>query len=390
MKVAYFDCSAGVSGDMLIGSLIDAGLDFDALRDSLSRLPLPGYELAVNKVKKNGVSGTRFLVSTPKNADPRSLSQILTIIASSSLKDSIKEAAGAVFKKIGTVEAKIHNKNIEDIHFHEIGAVDSIIDIVGSAIAFDILSLDRIQASPVNLGEGFVNTGHGLLPVPAPATAALLLNVPVYSNGIQAELATPTGAALISYFAKHFGSMPDMRVHSIGYGAGAKDLQIPNLLRVYIGDAEINIGYEKIFSLETNIDDMNPEFYGYISETLFLSGALDVYTTPVIMKKSRPGVKLTVLSMEENRDRLMDLIFKETTTAGVRISSMERKVLERSVRQVETQYGAIGVKILISEGSIITVSPEYEDCRAIAQKQGVPLKRVYEAAKKEALSLINK
>ncbi len=390
MKAAYFDCYAGISGDMIIGALIDAGLDFEVFKKALSGLPLSGYEVAVNKVEKKGISGTRFIVSSSGKEVPRSLSQILKIIESSDLKNSIKETAISVFKNIASVEAKIHGKDIEDIHFHEIGAVDSIIDIVGAAIAVDILSLQRINASRINLGEGFVNTGHGLLPVPAPATAALLVGVPVYSSGIQAELTTPTGAALISHLAHDFGAMPEMKVSSIGYGAGAKDLSIPNLLRVFIGEMALNPAYERIVSLETNIDDMNPEFYQYISDKLLHSGAVDVYTTPIMMKKSRPAVQLSVLAAEENKDRLLDLIFRETTTAGVRINRMERKVLERSIRRVDTQYGAIGIKVLISDGRITTVSPEYEDCRDLAQKHGVPLKLVYEAAKKEALSLINK
>ena len=390
MKIAYFDCFAGVSGDMIIGSLIDAGLDFDTLKDSLAGLPLSGYEIAANKIEKNGILCTRFLVKSSGNETPRSLTQILNIIHSSGLKDTIKETAGAIFKNIAAVEAKIHNKKIEDIHFHEIGAVDSIIDIVGAAAAVDILGLDSIYASRINLGGGVVNTSHGLLPVPAPATAELLINVPVYSSGIQAELATPTGAAIMSYLTKEFGNMPDMKIVNVGYGAGARDLPIPNVLRVFLGNIEIKANYEKIVSLETNIDDMNPEFYQYIGDRLFQSGALDVFTTPVMMKKSRPGVQLTVLSAEDKKDILMDLLFNETTTAGVRMITMERKILERRMERVQTLYGPVSIKVFTSNGNITTITPEYEECREIAIQRGVPLKQVYDAAKKEAFSLLKK
>jgi uncharacterized protein (TIGR00299 family) protein len=390
MRGAYFDCFAGVSGDMIIGSLIDAGLEFDQFKHALAEIPLTGYEMAVEKVERCGIQCARFVVQSNESEIHRNLSDILKIIESSALDHGIKERAAAIFKRIASVEAKIHNKKIEEIHFHEIGAIDSIVDIVGAVIALDLLGLETIHASRINVGGGFINTNHGLMPVPAPATAELLLGIPVYSDGAMTELTTPTGAAIISHVSNQFGSLPDMKIHSVGYGAGARDLSFPNALRVYIGEIAINSFYEKIISLETNIDDMNPEFYQYITEKLFQSGALDVFTIPIMMKKSRPGVLLTVISTHATMDKLMDVLFDETTTAGVRISAHDRKILGREIQKVTTRYGPVGVKVLMHTGRVVTVAPEYEDCRNIAQQSGILLKNVYDEAKKEALVLLKK
>jgi uncharacterized protein (TIGR00299 family) protein len=387
MKIAYFDCFSGVSGDMILGALIDAGLDPGDLRKALAGIPLPGYEITAQKVVKSGITGTKFNVVTSGTQRERNLSDILKLIDESSLKEPVKKSAGGIFREIAGVEAKIHDKKIEEIHFHEVGAVDSIIDIAGACAALDMMGISSVQCSRINVGQGFVESEHGLLPVPAPATAALLLGVPVYSSGVQAELATPTGAAIIAHFAGRYGPLPDMKVRSVGYGAGMKDLPVPNLLRVYIGEGEIKAASETIIALETNIDDMNPEFYQHVFERLLESGAMDVYTTPVIMKKTRPGVQLTVLAREDKRDELTGIIFEETTTAGIRISRMERTALEREMRKVSTRFGEVGVKLLYSGGRVVTVSPEYEDCRRIAKAEGVPLKAVYDDAKKAADSL---
>jgi pyridinium-3,5-bisthiocarboxylic acid mononucleotide nickel chelatase len=384
MKIAYFDCFSGVSGDMILGALIDAGLDPDDLRKVLAGISLSGYEITAEKVVKNGITGTRFNVITSGTQRERNLSDILKIINESSFKEPVKKSAGEIFRNIARVEAKIHNKQIEDIHFHEIGAVDSIIDIVGACAALDMMGIEAVQCSRINVGEGFVKSEHGLLPVPAPATASLLLGVPIYSSGVQAELATPTGAAIIAHFARRYGPLPDIKVRSVGYGAGMKDLPVPNLLRVYIGDDETQAGNETIIALETNIDDMNPEFYQHVFERLLESGALDVFTTPVIMKKTRPGVQLTVLAREDSRDKITSIIFDETTTAGIRISRMDRVMLEREIRIINTRYGEVIVKFLYSGGRVVTVSPEYEDCRRIAKAKGIPLKAVYDEAKKMA------
>jgi uncharacterized protein (TIGR00299 family) protein len=390
MKTAYFDCFSGISGDMILGALIDAGLDADRLGAELAKLPLSGYEIATAKVMKNGIAGTRFSVKTAPQHHHRSLADIMKILDGSGLADGVKRRAAAIFRKIAEVEAAIHGVTIEEVHFHEIGAVDSIVDVAGACIALDLMGIGAVFSSPVNTGEGFVETAHGTLPVPAPATAALLAGVPVYSSGIRAELATPTGAAIIAHLAQGFGPLPPMTVERVGYGAGFKDLPVPNLLRVFIGEAETPAAYESVIAIETNIDDMNPEFYQHVSERLLESGALDVYTTQVIMKKSRPGALLTVLCREESREALSRIIFEETTTAGLRFGRMERMVLDRALQRVATPYGEIGVKVLTSAGRIVTVSPEYEECKRIAREHGVPLKQVYDEARKAADAIMKK
>lgn len=387
MKIAYFDCFSGVSGDMILGSLIDAGLDLATLKKILSTIPLSGYKINAEKVMKNGIAGTRFNVVTGKADRARHLDDILQLINKSSLSDKAKESACAIFRSIASVEADIHGTAIDKIHFHEIGAVDSIIDIAGACAALDIMGIGAVYCSRVNVGSGFVKTDHGILPVPAPATAKLLEGAPVYSSGIEAELATPTGAAIMKHFAGRFCPLPDMTVRTIGHGAGMKDLPVPNILRVYIGEDDAREGYDTVLSLETNIDDMNPEFYQHACERLLEAGALDVFTTPIIMKKGRPGALLTVLAREELREILTEILFAETTTAGVRVSRLERTVLDRAMRRLQTRFGELSIKILSRGGRVITVSPEYEECRARAKEQGVPLKEIYDEAKKIAATL---
>ncbi len=384
MKIAYFDCFSGVSGDMILGSLIDAGLDPEALKKAVSGIPLSGYELSAEKVMKNGIAGTRFNIITSEAGKERHLSDILALINSSSLSEKAKRSAGDIFRLIGGIEAEIHGTSIEKIHFHEIGAVDSIIDIAGVCAAFDLMGIGAVCCSRINVGSGFVKTDHGMLPVPAPATAKILAGATVYSSGIEAELTTPTGAAIMKYFSKSFGPLPDMTIRSVGYGAGMKDLPVPNLLRVYIGEDDAREGYDTVISLETNIDDMNPEFYQHVFERLLDAGALDVFATPIIMKKGRPGTLLTVLVRDERREALMEILFAETTTAGVRAGRLERTVLDREMRRVKTRFGEITVKVLSREGRVVTVSPEYEECRKIAGERQVPLKEVYDEAKKMA------
>jgi uncharacterized protein (TIGR00299 family) protein len=388
MKAAYFDCFSGISGDMIVGSLIDAGLDLARLREALSTLPLTGYEIYADRVEKNGILATRFRVESSGNKAHRNLTLITEMLDSSGLDAMVKEHASSVFRSLASAEAKIHGRKIEDVYFHEIGAVDSIIDVVGAAAGLQLLGIEAVYSSRINVGEGLAETEHGTLPVPAPATVELLAGVPVYSSGIRAELATPTGAAVIAYFAKRFGSLPAMKVYQTGYGAGARDLSIPNVLRVFIGEIEEEEPCERIAVLETNIDDMNPEFYPHISERLFEAGALDVYTTPVIMKKSRPGVQLTVLSPPGSEQALLGVIFSETTTAGVRIRMQERVTLERHTQIIQTAFGPVSVKVLERGGRVFTVAPEYEECRAVASGRGIPLKQVYDEVKKQALIML--
>lgn len=386
MKAAYFDCYSGVSGDMILGALIDAGLDPSALINTLAALPLSGYEITTEKVVKNGMAATRVTVAVSGRQHDRGLNDILGIIDAASLPGRVKQAASDIFRAIARTEAEIHNVDIDRIHFHEVGAVDSIIDIVGACAGLDLLGIESVFCSRINVGEGTVNTAHGILPVPAPATAALLRGVPVYSNGIQAELATPTGAAIMTHFTHRFGPLPGMKIESIGYGAGMRDLTIPNLLRVYIGEEETRPGHDAVVSIETNIDDMNPEFYGHVIERLLAAGALDAYITPVIMKKGRTGTLLTVLASEATAAGVRNVIFAETTTAGIRYHTMERAVLTRETRRVATRYGEVAVKFLTDGNRVITVSPEYEDCRRIAIERDVPLRMVYEEAKKIAFT----
>ncbi len=385
MKIAYFDCFAGISGDMIIGSFLDSGLDFNMLKSELDKLKLDDYHLKAEKVTRSNIAGTKFNVICNENRKKRSLNDIEKIINKSTLEKKIKKQSLEIFGRLARVEAAIHGKNIDEIYFHEIGAIDSIIDIVGTVISIKLLAIEKIYSSKIHVGTGSINTEHGRLPLPAPAAAELLKGIPVYSEGIGSELTTPTGAALISSLAEEFGVVPEMEIDSIGYGAGARDLEIPNMLRIFTGVTfqKRCINDLKIM-LETNIDDMNPQFYQYVSERLFAAGAIDVYTVPIIMKKSRPGIILNVLSSREDADRLADIIFTETTSSGIRINPVRRKILEREIRSIETKYGAIKVKIHISGDKVINISPEYEDCAEKARQNGAPVKKVYDEAKESA------
>ncbi|HOP63205.1 MAG TPA: nickel pincer cofactor biosynthesis protein LarC [Spirochaetota bacterium] len=386
MKTAYFDCFAGISGDMTIGSFVDAGLDSSFIEKTAAGLALAGYELSFEKKLKNGISATSFNVELKKEQPHRRLSDITDIIMNSTLHEKAKGDALAIFNILGRAEAKIHIKTVEEIHFHEIGAVDSIIDICCAAAAFNETGIEKILSSPVNTGRGFAKSAHGLLPVPSPAAAEILKGVPVYSTDTQAELTTPTGAAIISHFSSGFSALPDMTISSIGYGAGSSDLEIPNLLRLYIGETAINRGIlsDEVIEIETSIDDMNPEFYSYIFNLLLDLGALDVALLPVFMKKNRPGHILKVISPPDKSDLLIEKIFIETSTSGVRVNRTARRILARRIVPVETPYGIISVKIHEINGHVVTVSPEYEECRIIAAENDIPLKTVYNSAIREA------
>ncbi len=387
MKIAYLDCFAGVSGDMIIGALLDAGLDFDFLNGELQKLELQGYSLSSANILKNGISCIKFDVTISEQHSHRNLSDITDIIQKSRLDDAIKKRSIDIFTSLGKVEAKIHGKDISEIHFHELGAVDTIVDIVGAVIGFEALGIQGIFCSAVNVGQGYVKTAHGMLPVPAPATAALLSGVPVFSSGIDGELATPTGAALVRYLAESFGPIPAMTYHSIGCGAGSKNLPIPNILRIFIGEANgRSYRNDDAIMIETNIDDMSPEYYEYCMDRLFAEGALDVFMIPAVMKKSRPGTLLCVLATREKLDDLCRIIFAETTTAGVRISHHTRYILDRRFETAKTKYGQIQVKLLIDNDNIVTIAPEYEDCRKAALASNVPLYHVYD----EALAIVRK
>ncbi len=384
MKLAYFDCFSGISGDMTLGALLDAGCDLVRLREELRGLQVPGWELAADRVWKNGMAATCARVKTEDKQKHRPLSAILQILRDSNLASLVRDRASAIFQKLGEAEARVHDVPIEKIHFHEVGAVDAIVDIVGACIGFHALGIEKFACSPLNVGGGTVKMAHGVLPVPAPATANLLQGKPTYSNGVQRELVTPTGAAIIATLCDSFGPQPPMSVSAIGYGAGAADLEgQPNVLRIMIGETAEKMvpGYDQeITVIEANLDDMNPQIYGYFQEKALAAGALDVFTTPVQMKKNRPGTLLTVLCQPAGAQALMSLIFAETTTFGLRAHSAQRRVLPREFVKVTTSFGEVRVKLSRVNGRILHVAPEYDDCRKLAEEKNVPLQRVINEA----------
>lgn len=382
MKIAYFDCFSGVSGDMILGALIDAGLDLEELESELAKLKISGYSLRAEKTDRNEISGTKFSVDVTDRDTGRSLPDIVGIIDRSLLDDEVKSGARKIFRRLAEVEAKIHHKDVEEIHFHEVGGLDSIVDVVGSLIGLKKYGVDVVCSSKIHVGTGFLECRHGVLPVPAPATIELLKDVPIYSQGLEAELTTPTGAAILTALAKNFGNMPEMKVERIGYGVGNRRLGIPNLLRICIGEAPRD-GYERdnVVLVQTNIDDMNPEFFDYVLEALIKQGALDVYAAPVLMKKNRPATMLNILVSPDKLEEILSTVFTETTTFGVRISHLERKILSREIVSAETGFGEVKVKIGRIGEAIKSIAPEYESCKEIAVRAGVPLKDVYDAAK---------
>ena len=379
MSIAYFDCFAGVSGDMTLGGLVDAGLPLEELTNALAGLKIDGYRIEAEKVVKNGITGTKIHVITEEQHAHRHLRHIREILDAGELPDVVKEKSLAVFQTLAEAEAKIHNTTPEKIHFHEVGALDAIIDVVGAVSGLQLLSIDRLIVSPISVGTGFVLCQHGKIPVPAPATLEILKGLPIRSSGIEAELTTPTGAAIIRTLAAEFGPVPDFTPTSIGYGAGSGDLEIPNLLRVVVGEAKTG-GYEldRVDQIEANIDDMPPEHYEHVMDRLFERGALDVVLIPVLMKKSRPAVQLQVLADPARTEALLATVFRETSTLGVRVNAVSRKKLPREVREVETEFGMVRVKVAFLDGAIRGFAPEYEDCLKIARAQNLPLRRVYE------------
>lgn len=383
MALAYFDCFSGISGDMTLGALVDAGVSIDVLRAELARLDLAGYGLKAEKVKRGGIAATKVhVVIDHKDQKSRHLSDIIGIIERSSLSPGIKQKSSSIFKRLADAEAKVHATAPEKIHFHEVGAVDAIVDIVGSVIGLELLGITNVQISRINLGSGTVQTAHGLLPVPAPATAELLTGIPAYQSTTQFELTTPTGAAIISTLGSAVGTLPLMKINRVAYGAGDQEFPgQPNVLRVLIGEAAAAFEEDASIVIETNIDDMNPQIYDYLIEKLMQQGAQDAYLTPIIMKKGRPAVLLSVLADRSKSDIMLDAIFRETTSIGVRIQEVRRRKLAREIREVETIYGKIRVKVSKRGDEMLSATPEYEDCRRIAEEKQVPLKTVMEEAK---------
>jgi len=389
MKIAYFDCFSGISGDMAVGALLDAGLKIEILEKELKKLGLSGYQLEVSKVVKKGISATKFMVKIKEEGVERRFKDILTILEKSKLDEEIKKETKKIFFNIAQAESKIHQKDIDRIHFHEIGGLDSIIDITSVVIGIKTLGIEEIHSSALPVGRGFIKCAHGVIPVPAPATLELLKNIPTYNGGIESEMITPTGAAIIGTLAKSFGERPLMKIERIGYGAGEKEFSIPNLLRVSIGekileDENLKDGYvgDEAVLIETNIDDMNLEFYDYIMDQLFSQGALDVFLTPIQMKKNRPAHMLSIIVYEQDLKEILEVLFSESTTLGVRIREIKRLRLAQQNFITETKYGKIRVKVGIFKGEIKNIAPEYEDCKKMAKQHQVPLKEVYEEAKK--------
>ncbi len=386
MKTLYFDCFAGASGDMILGAMIAAGVEPQALLGQLSLLNVQGYSIEFQTVNRSGVSATYARVQTPPEHTHRHLSNILKIIYDSQLSAGVKDRAGKVFSRLAEAEARVHNEPVEKVHFHEVGALDAIIDVVGAAICFDLAGIERFVCSPLHVGSGSVEMDHGRFPVPPPAVVELLKGAPVYSTDIKGELVTPTGAAIIATVCSEYGSLPKMELLRTGYGAGTRQYEkFPNVLRVLIGETEAQAANEEqLWMIETNVDDMSPQVYGHVMEQALEMGALDCYFTPIHMKKDRPGVLLSVLSRPEDKESLTEMLFAETTTLGVRSYLVQRRALEREIVNVETEYGPIDVKVARLNGHVVNEMPEYEQCRAAARQAKVPL-RVVEGAARLAL-----
>jgi len=429
MRVLYFDCFSGVSGDMVLGALMDLGVDEKKFREELAKLNLSSYDIVIDKKVKNSISVTDVNVilegdyGTVQNKhdahehgtetdghhhhgmehghshnnndhhhrhthghNGRNLKDIEQLIDSSSLDDSVKQFSKKVFREIASAEAKVHNKPIEEVHFHEVGAVDSIVDIVGTAICLHLLEIDRVYSSPLHDGKGFVECQHGRLPVPVPAVMEMLTssNIPYIIEDVNSELVTPTGIGIIKCLAHSFGNMPQMSVERVGYGAGKRDIGRLNALRCILGTINENADRDTVIVLSTNIDDMNPEILGYVMDKLFEAGALDVYYTPVYMKKNRPAVELTVLCNQDKEQIMVDIILKETSTLGIRKTFAERYKMDREMVKVDTQYGEVKVKVS-KYGDFKKFAPEYEDCKEIALNKKIPLWKIYNEIYKKGI-----
>jgi uncharacterized protein (TIGR00299 family) protein len=384
MRIAYFDCIAGISGDMALAALIDAGADFDELRSHLTKLPLEPFDLDVEETDQHGLRAKRVTVRATSAGVIRTYASIRALLDAADLPPEALRLAQRIFRRLAEAEARVHHKEVENVTFHEVGAVDSIVDIAGTALALSMLGIERVFASAVPTGLGMTKTEHGVMPIPGPAVVELLRGAPMYSKGVAAELTTPTGAAILAATVEGFGELPPMRIDSIGYGAGTHRLDFPNLLRILIGPAESathptgNASEQLV--LETNVDDLNPELYEYVLERVFAAGAQDAWLVPIVMKKGRPAVTIRVLCAPDREADMRQIIFRETGTLGVRSALVSKTTLDRDTLKVETAHGAVAVKIGMLDGRVVTVAPEYEDCARIAREAGVPAKDVYEEA----------
>ena len=393
MKILYFDCSSGISGNMTIGALLEIVDDEKYLLNELKKLNIDGYEIKISKKVKNGITGTYVdVLLEPEHHhkhkehnhenehthhhEHRNLSDVNKIIDNSTLNEEVKKLAKKIFLRVAKAESKVHNKPLEEVHFHEVGAIDSIIDIVGTAILINKINPDKIVSSTVNDGYGFIECAHGKMAVPVPATSEIFSNSNVKFRQIEidTELVTPTGAAIIAELATDFMPLPEMQVEKIGWGSGSKDLQIPNVLKIYYGNIEDE--KDDVIVMETNIDDCGGELLGYTQELLFKNGALDVFFTPIFMKKNRPGYRMSITCKQEDKLKLQNIIFRETTTIGIRYRKEHRAVLKREIIEIETKYGKIKAKKVINNGEEY-IYPEYEEIKKIAEKNNIPLKNFY-------------
>ncbi len=388
MKIGYFDCIAGASGDMILGALLDAGLPEATLRQQLAKLHLDGFDLRCRRVNKNGFGAMKVDVMVADNVPERRLPDIEAIVTKSELAPTIKAKAIDIFRRLGQVEADIHGTTLQQVHLHELGGLDTIVDVVGALVGLDALKVERVFVSPLPVGRGFVSGAHGQIPLPAPATLALLKGAPIVGSELEMELVTPTGAVLLSSLAETFGPIPAMTLSAVGYGAGGRDLAIPNILRLLLGNqpAPNQAITETLAILETNIDDLNPEFYDYVMARCFEAGALDVYLSPLQMKKNRPATLLRLLCRPDDVDPLMAILFSETSTLGVRQQMVQRHCLARLVKTVETPYGPVRIKIARWGEGQAKAAPEYEDCRQLAETNGVSLREVYRAVEQAIIS----
>jgi pyridinium-3,5-bisthiocarboxylic acid mononucleotide nickel chelatase len=408
MRLGYFDCPSGAAGDMILGAVVDAGVPFERLRAELDKLGLAGYALECREVVKSGFRATKVDVrvdgesshshsdaaaegdrSDARHGHPeRNLRRILELIERSKLAPSAKARAGRVFTRLAEAEARAHGTTVEAVHFHDVGAVDAIVDVVGACVGLDLLGIDRVHCSPLPMGGGFARGPHGRIPVPGPATAELLKGFPVVDTGVRRELVTPTGAAILTTLAASTGTMPAMTVTAVGCGAGTIELDTPNLIRLFVGEAADALPLETIVQVETTVDDMSPQLYETLMERLFEAGALDVYLTPVVMKKSRPGVVVTALCAPERVGDLSRALFEESTTIGVRWSEWRRARLQREMVEVTTAYGAIPFKVSRLDGRIVTITPEFVDVARIAREKSLPVREVLDQARADGRRLL--
>ena len=382
MNIIYLDCQAGISGDMTVGALLDLGVPLEHLRAELAKLALPtdSYSLSTSRTERHHVAALKFDVGVHDHHTHRHYAGIDAMIAASGLNDSVKEKAQRIFRRLAEAEAKVHGVPVAEVHFHEVGAIDSIVDIVAAAICLDYLGVEELHASALPLGSGFIETAHGRLPVPAPATAELLQGLPVHGECGPGERVTPTGAAIVAALGTSFGRQPAMGLERIGCGAGGKDFpDCPNILRAFLGTVEARqSGDDEVFVAETNIDDSTPEVLGYVMERLLEAGALDCFFSPIQMKKNRPAVLLSFLCRQEQLASLAQLVLAETSAIGLRYYPAGRITLERCVEERQTQFGAVRFKLAFADGRLLRSAPEYEDCRRIAREQGIPCREVME------------